>query len=266
MRDIATQKLSAELKDFEPLLIKIQDRSDVHMDKVKKKLGKHAMSFADDSDDSEKVDSRPQSPGAQIDVDDPAVGGEFMEGLEELEKLEEIITVNPSMSEERRKMRIWVGAVRQRVRLCVLEVLHDLNQPGQEAEFDKILAEMKKIDDQYKGSYESTYKQFVLKENEDAGDGTTGPLGVIKALTKEANDEAQRVFDLEWKRKQWKQQEDLKVLADSGVTKEIVEKFENEAKLDELQRRYEDGAKDITAEEQEALKAYKKDRCFVTVR
>ena len=128
LREIATAKLSAGLQNFKPLLIKIQDRSDMDMETIKKTLKARAQSFADAAEPSDAAGDAaaaavPSSPGgggggspgasAAAAASSGVEAHSFMERMEELEKLEEIITFNPSMSNEREKMEYWVGEVRR---------------------------------------------------------------------------------------------------------------------------------------------------------
>lgn len=146
------------------------------------------------------------------------------------------------------------------MRLCVLEALHDLKDASKKAEFGKVLAEMKEIDDRYKGSYQVQFTQHILNEN---GDGVNDPekgwLGKIKDLSDARNKLAQQIFDKEWARQQERQK-----MVDAEAFKALEKFDEEEARMFDLQRRYEAGDATVTAAQQKELEAYA--CCHVSVR
>ena len=137
------------------------------------------------------------------------------------------------------------------MRLCVLEALHDLKEPSKKAEFEKVLAEMKEIDDRYKGSYESTYTQFILKDENGVNDPTKGPLGEIKKRSDACNERSERIFEGEWARLQERQR-----MFDAEAIPALQKLEDEEARMRDLQRRFEAGDPTMTAAEQKELEAY----------
>jgi ankyrin repeat protein len=190
LQKLEVEKMSPKLQSFTPLLHEVIESSPAQIEELRAaEAARQAASAAGAAGaavmsgvSGVAVDAPPDADGhasstAKALYDE----GDFETQLEQLQKLEEILTSNPSMMDERKMMNAIVARVRERYRLVIHSRCHKLGQPDEALEFEGVLDELKKTSKLYEESYNAAFAQIK------AQDPSGAHLAEISRLAKEQN-------------------------------------------------------------------------------